>query len=150
MKKTITVEASQAKAFKVFTANFDNWWPRENKIGRTALKQAVLEPRNGGRWYEVGEDGSECDWGTVLAFEPTARLLLAWQISATWQYDPTFVTEVEVRFIEEGPKRTRVELEHRNLDRYGETAGTMRDVFASPNGWGGILARFGKLAAENS
>jgi hypothetical protein len=146
MKKTITVEASQAKAFRVFTERFDAWWPREHKIGRAALERAVLEPREGGRWYEVDVDGSECDWGRVLAFEPSARLLLAWQISAQWRFDPDFSTEVEVRFIPESPTRTRVELEHKHLERYGDQAGTMRDTFSSPAGWSGLLARFADAA----
>ena len=150
VRKTIVVEAAQARAFKVFTEGFDRWWPREHKIGKATLKRAVLEPRAGGRWYEIGEDGSECDWGKVLAYEPPNRLVLAWQITATWQFDEAFVTEVEVRFISEGEKRTRVELEHRNLDRYDAHEVEIRKAFESPGGWGGILERFGQAVAKET
>lgn len=142
VKKSIVVNASQAKAFKVFTEGIDSWWPRAHKIGAAPLKRAVLESKAGGRWYEIGEDGSECNWGKVLAFEPPGRLLLAWQITATWQYDEALMTEVEVRFVPEGDKRTRVELEHRNLERFGTQAAELFKVFDSPQGWGGILEGF--------
>jgi uncharacterized protein YndB with AHSA1/START domain len=150
VKKTVVVEAGQARAFKVFTEQIDAWWPREYKIGQTAMKRAVLEPRTGGRWYEQDEDGTECNWGKVLAYEPPGRLVLAWQITGTWQFDANFVTEVEVRFISEGEKRTRVELEHRNLDRYGPGASEARNTYDSPNGWGGVLGRFSEQVAKEA
>jgi uncharacterized protein YndB with AHSA1/START domain len=148
VRKQIVVAASQAHAFRVFTNGIERWWPREHHIGKAPMKSAVLEPRVGGRWYEIGEDGSECNWGKVLAWEPPARLLLAWQITASWQYDPDFVTEVEVTFSAEGPKKTRVVLEHRNLDRFGEAAPAMRNALDSPGGWTGTLDLFGRVASE--
>lgn len=142
----IVVAAPPERAFAVFVEQHDSWWPREYHIGTTEVDRVVIEPREGGRWFEVGRDGRECDWGRVLAFEPPRRLVLAWQISAGWAYDPELVTEVEVRFVPEGDGRTRVELEHRGLERMGERAAEVRAIFSSPNGWPGIMARYAALA----
>lgn len=146
VKKQIVVEAPQERAFRVFTEKLDVWWPRTHKIGATPLKRAVLEPRLQGRWYEIGEDGSECDWGKVLVWEPPARLVLAWQINHQWKYDPQLLTEVEVRFIADGSARTRVELEHRKLEAFGEAADMMRGIFESDSGWGGMIAAYATAA----
>jgi uncharacterized protein YndB with AHSA1/START domain len=113
VRKELTIKASQARAFRTFTELIDEWWPRSHHIGKVELKKAVLEPRQGGRWYEIGVDGSECNWGRVLVWDPPARLILAWQINADWQYDPNLVTEVEVNFVQEGPNLTRFTLEPR-------------------------------------
>ncbi|PTL86008.1 ATPase [Vitiosangium sp. GDMCC 1.1324] len=147
VKKEIVVEAPQERAFRVFTEGIGRWWPREHHIGKAELKEVVLEPRVGGRWFERGVDGSECLWGKVLVYEPPRRVVLAWQINAQWQYDETFSTEVEVLFSPEGPKRTRVELEHRDLERFGDQQETIRKAFESGGGWAGILAEYQKLAA---
>jgi uncharacterized protein YndB with AHSA1/START domain len=109
---------------------------------------AVIEPRVGGRWYERGDDGSTCDWGRVLAWEPPSRLVLSWEISADFQYDPNLKTEVEVRFITEGKDGTRVELEHRYLDRYGARRDQVRRIFDSDAGWKGLLEAFAARASE--
>jgi uncharacterized protein YndB with AHSA1/START domain len=146
VRKELVVEAPQERAFRVFTEGINRWWPRAHHIGKAELKEAVLEPRAGGRWYERGVDGSECLWGKVLVYEPPRRLVLAWQINAQWQYDETLSTEVEVRFTSEGPKRTRVELEHRDLERFGEQQEQIGKAFES--GWSGILAEFQKVAAQ--
>jgi uncharacterized protein YndB with AHSA1/START domain len=143
----IVVEAAQETAFRVFTEGMNTWWPRAHKIGKAALKTAVLEPKVNGRWYEIGEDGSQCEWGKVLAWEPPKRLLLAWQINGQWQYDPKLVTEVEIAFKAEGAQRTRVELEHRNLDRFGDAAEMVRKAFDAPDGWAGSLRDFAKAVA---
>lgn len=145
IRKQIMVEAPQERAFRVFTQNIDAWWPREHHIGKAELKSAMLEPRSGGRWYEVGVDGSECEWGKVLVWEPPQRLVLAWQITSEWQYDAKFLTEVEVRFTAEGPKRTRVDFEHRNLERFGKAAQKQREMM--DGGWGKMLVDFAKHAA---
>ncbi|MFF4958808.1 SRPBCC family protein [Streptomyces sp. NPDC001222] len=147
VRRSVTVQAPIEKAFAVFTQGFDGWWPRNHKIGENDLKQAVLEGKEGGRWYEIDADGSECDWGRVLAWEPPTRLVLAWQIDATWKFDPELVTEVEIRFVSEGPGRTRVELEHRDLDRFGEAQEQARAAFDSPGGWAGLLEAFAEAAA---
>ena len=145
--KQIVVEASQAHAFRVFTDGIDRWWPRQHHIGTSPLKRSVVEPRRDGRWYAICEDESECDVGKVLIWDPPHRLVLAWQIDAQWRYDPTFVTEVEVTFVVEGPKKTRVELEHRDLERYGIAGPTLRKTIDAPGGWGGILKAFARVAA---
>jgi uncharacterized protein YndB with AHSA1/START domain len=146
VKKQLLVNASAERAFEVFTAGIDRWWPREHHIGKSPLKRAVLEEKAGGRWYSVCEDGSECEIGKVLSWEPPHRLLLAWQITAAWVFDPQFVTEVEVTFSPLGPKQTRVEMEHRDLERYGEAAVELRKAIDSPGGWGKIMAEFAKAA----
>lgn len=146
LRRTITVEAPIERAFSVFTDGFDTWWAREYHIGATEMERAVLEPGVGGRWYERGVDGSECDWGRVLVWEPHTRLVVAWQIGADWRYDPGFVTEVEVHFVAEGPGRTRVELEHRDLDHFGDAAQAMGDTFDSPGGWDGLLQSYARAA----
>ncbi len=141
VRKTITVEAPAAIAFRVFTDSMDRWWPRSgHHISPAGLKQAVLEGREGGRWYEVDINGTECDWGRVLEWDPPTRLVLAWQIDATWHYNPHLVTEVEIQFVAEGPDRTRVELEHRNLERFGDA---MENIRAGLDlGWHNLLAAF--------
>jgi uncharacterized protein YndB with AHSA1/START domain len=147
VRHSITVETSQENAFATFTSGHDRWWPREFHIGGAELEEAVLEGREGGRWYERDVDGSQCDWGKVLVWEPPSRLVLAWQITGEWAYDGDILTEVEVRFIPEGPDRTRVELEHRGLDAYGDGMDQMRDHFDS--GWPGILQGFAAAAAAS-
>jgi uncharacterized protein YndB with AHSA1/START domain len=118
VRKVVSVQAPREVAWRVFTEQMATWWPLAMyKIGKAAAVDAVIEPRVGGRWYERGEDGTTCDWGRVLAWEPHARLVLTWDITADWQYDPALQTEIEVRFIAEGEAGTRVELEHRRLDR---------------------------------
>jgi uncharacterized protein YndB with AHSA1/START domain len=148
VRHSITVEAPQEKAFAVFTDGFDRWWPRSHKIGREALEQAVLEGREGGRWYERDTDGSECDWGKVLVWEPPSRLVLAWQITGEWAYDADFLTELEVTFVPDGPNRTRVEVHHRGLEAYGDQEDEMRRQFNSPGGWSSLLEAFAAAASE--
>jgi uncharacterized protein YndB with AHSA1/START domain len=149
VRKVIKVNASAEVAFDVFTAGMTRWWPATHSINPTKskLKETVMEPRAGGRWYEKGEDGTQCDWGKVLAWEPPTRLLLAWQIDGQWRYDPKLVTEIEVRFTPEGAGLTRVELEHRNLERFGDSAEAVRNAIDSTGGWGGLLESFAQAAA---
>lgn len=149
VRKVVTVEAPQAIAWRVFTEGMSTWWPlAQYKIGRAKAVAAVVEPFAGGRWYERGEDGSTCDWGRVLAWEPPARLLLTWDIGADWKHDPDLGTELEIRFIVEGQGRTRVELEHRRLDRYGARRDEMRAIFDKGGDWGRLLAQFAEVAAD--
>jgi uncharacterized protein YndB with AHSA1/START domain len=147
VRHSITVAASQEKAFAVFTEGFDRWWPRSHKIGPEALEQAVLEGREGGRWYERDTDGSECEWGKVLVWEPPSRLVLAWQITGEWAYDADFLTEVEVTFVPDGPNRTVVEVQHRGLEAYGDQEDEMRRQFNSPGGWSSLLEAFAEAAS---
>ena len=148
IRKAITVRSSQERAFAVFCEQMGSWWPLADKsIGTAKAETAVVEPRAGGRWYERGIDGSECEWGRVLVYDPPSRLLLDWQISAEWSYDPALHTELEVRFFAEDGQHTRVELEHRGLaDAYGAGAHQMHAIFDSPGGWTGILTGYAEAA----
>jgi uncharacterized protein YndB with AHSA1/START domain len=150
VRKTITVAATQARAFQVFTSGISSWWPlQSHHIGAVAAKSTVIEPRVGARVYEIGVDGSECNWGRVRVWDPPQRLVFAWEINAEWKHDVKVASEVEVRFIVEGPKQVRVELEHRKLECYGVRALEMRGQFDSPGGWAGILATYGKAAGTS-
>jgi uncharacterized protein YndB with AHSA1/START domain len=142
--RTITVRASQDRAFEVFTEQFSSWWPREYHIGTAELADFIVEPKAGGRWYEVGVDGTECDTGRVTAYEPPRRVILAWHLDGEWRYDPdpAHASEVEVRFIAEGDDSTRVELEHRGFERHGEGAAAVRGGVDSPGGWDFCLSAY--------
>lgn len=147
VRKVIGVQAPQDVAWRVFTEKMGAWWPLATyKIGKADAVDAVIEPRVGGRWYECGNDGSTCDWGRVLEWEPHSRLVLSWDISADWQPDPDLKTEIEVRFIVETKDRTRVELEHRKLDRFGARRDEMRRIFDTEGDWGRLLESFARLA----
>jgi uncharacterized protein YndB with AHSA1/START domain len=147
VRKTVRVNAGAARAFEVFTAGLTRWWPRSHSIGKGPLQDAVIEPRAGGRWYERSEDGSECEWGKVLVWEPPTRVVLAWQIDTQFKYDPSVISEVEVRFIAESPSLTVVELEHRNIDRLGTDPEEFRNKVDAPNGWSAILELYAAYAA---
>ena len=144
VRQSVTVRATPAAAFAIFTDDFDSWWPRSHHIGRSPMKKAFVEGRAGGRCYTLQEDGTECDWGTVLVWEPPRRLVLAWQIGAGWQYEPDLAkaSEVEVQFAALADGRTRVDLEHRGFERMGPAGDAMRSAVDSPNGWTGTLALY--------
>lgn len=148
VRKELLVKASQERCFRTFTAGLDKWWPRDHHIGKSPLKEFMMEPRVGGRWYSVCEDGSEVDVGRVLVWEPPGRLVLTWQITAAWAFDPDFVTEVELRFVAEDAKRTRVFLEHRKLEAYAAEAEAMRKTFDADDAWVRTLDLFAKSAEE--
>jgi uncharacterized protein YndB with AHSA1/START domain len=148
VRKVVSVDAPAAVAWRVFTEKMGTWWPLASyKIGKAAAVDAVIEPHVGGRWYERGDDGSTCDWGRVLEWEPPSRLVLSWDINADWQPDAALKTEIEVRFIPDGENLTRVELEHRRLDRYGARRDEMRRIFETEGDWGRVLALFARAAA---
>jgi uncharacterized protein YndB with AHSA1/START domain len=146
VRTAITVATSQQRAFEVFTARFGTWWPKEYSIGEADMANFVLEPKVGGRWYEVGVDGKQCDTGRVTAFEPPERVVLAWHLNENWQYDPdpAHASEVEVRFIAEDLQHTRVELEHRAFERHGAGAQAVHD--GVDQGWSYCLDLFAKQA----
>ena len=151
VRKVVNVQAPQQVAWRVFTEKMATWWPLAHyKIGKANAVDAVIEPHVGGRWYERGEDGSTCDWGRVLVWEPQSRLVLSWDISADWQPDPELKTEIEIRFIPVSKDATRVELEHRRLDRYGARRDEMRKIFDSTGDWGKLLAGFANAAAAQA
>jgi len=137
VRESIVVEAPVERAFTVFTEDIGSWWPPEHHILEAELAEMVFEPRAGGHVYDRGVDGSECRWARVLAYEPPNRVVFSWDIDLRWQIeaDPDRTSEVEVRFIPEGADRTRVELEHRNIDRHGDGWERMRDAVGSPDGW---------------
>jgi len=144
VQKTVTVNTGVQHAFSVFTEQIGRWWPLEKAhIGAQPAQTAILEPRVGGRWYERAADGAECDWGRVLVWDPPGRLVLAWEINSEWKHDVLVQTVVEVRFIPQGPTTTRVELEHRDLEAYGEKAAAMQDHL---QGWATVLEGFVTLA----
>lgn len=147
IRKHVTVQATPASAFEVFTARMTRWWNPTYSIGGQPFAAVVIEPREGGRWYERDAQGAECEWGRVVAWEPPERLVLDWQISGDWRPDSTVHTELEIRFVAEGPTTTRVELEHRDLEALGAQAEAMRAAFDSPDGWAGLLDRFAKEAS---
>jgi uncharacterized protein YndB with AHSA1/START domain len=144
--KSVTVKASPARAFEVFTKHHDTWWPRTHHIGKASMTRSTVECLAGGRCYSSHEDGSERDWGRVLVFEPPTRLVLAWMITHEWGYNPdiTKASEVEVLFtgLEDG--MTRVELTHRNFERMGPGALEMRTAVAG--GWLKIMELFAACA----
>jgi hypothetical protein len=133
--KDIIVKVPQDYAFNIFANNMGKWWPESHHIGATAFDEVVCEPKAGGRWFEKGQDGAECDWGKVLAYEPSGRLLLKWQLNKKFEYDPNLHTEVEVLFHVIGPEETRVTLEHRKLENYGDDGPEMQRVFNQDNAW---------------
>ena len=134
---SIVVQAPIERAFDVFTRDMGRWWPSTHHILEAELAEMVFEPRVGGYIIDRGVDGSECRWSRVLAYEPPLRVVFSWDINLTWQpeTDPARASEVEVRFVSEAPDRTRVELEHRHIDRHGEGWEGMRDAVGSPGGW---------------
>jgi uncharacterized protein YndB with AHSA1/START domain len=136
-RSSIVVEAPLERAFSIFTEEIGSWWPPEHHILESELAEMVFEPRQGGHVYDRGVDGSECRWARVLAYEPPERVVISWDINLQWQIesDPAKTSEVEVRFTSEAPERTRVELEHRHLDRHGEGWEGMRDAVGSAGGW---------------
>ncbi len=149
VQKTLLLNVPQKRAFEVFTEQHGSWWPlTTHHIGASPAQTAIIEPRVGGRWFERAANGVETDWGRVLVWEPPQRIVLSWDIGTDWKYDAKLGTEVEVRFVPEGPETTRVELEHRHLERYGAQAKTMQTVFSSENGWPGILRSFTGAATK--
>jgi uncharacterized protein YndB with AHSA1/START domain len=151
VRKALHVKAPREIAWRVFTEKMGTWWPLAHyKIGKATAVDAVIEPRVGGRWYERGDDGSTCDWGRVVLWEPPARLVLTWDIDAKFQYDPSLNTEIDVRFIALSTTETRVELEHQRLDRYGARRDEMRRIFDTEGDWGKLLARFAAAATSGS
>lgn len=146
--KTVTVNAGQERAFTVFTEKFFTWWPKSHHIGDADLADAVIEPKVGGRWYERGTDGAECDWGSVLAYDPPNRVVLSWHLQGDWGYDPdpARASEIEVTFVAESESRTRVELTHRHIERHDVPEKVVAGV-DSPGGWHGILAGYAAAVA---
>ena len=148
VRKTITVRTDINNAFRVFASEMDSWWPRTHHIGKSPMTRVIVEPRTGGRLYSQQEDGSDCDWGQVLSWEPPTRFLFAWMITHTWGYEPDLAksSEVEVTFTSLGDRSTRVDLEHRHFERMGDGAAAMRAGVDNPDGWNGLMQLFANKA----
>jgi uncharacterized protein YndB with AHSA1/START domain len=138
----IEVVAPIEHAFRVFTEGFDSWWPRDHHIGRAEMAVAILEPRVGGRWYELGVDGTECEWGMVLAWDPPRHVAVSWHLDGEFRFDPgrERASRVDIHFERRDADRTRVILVHSGLDRHGDTWHLLRDRIS--RGWPTDLRRF--------
>lgn len=147
VRKSLVVNADIATAFEVFTARMDSWWPKSHGIGSAPLVETIIEPFVGGRWLTKHADGTEASPGHVLVWEPNQRIVFSWEVTAQWKPATKSLSEIEVRFVAEGPGRTRVDVEHRDFDRMGATDGAkMRhDV---DNGWPGLLALYAQAVDQ--
>jgi uncharacterized protein YndB with AHSA1/START domain len=144
VRSSVLVDVPIDRAFTVFTEDIGSWWPPEHHILEAELESMIFEPRAGGHVYDRGVDGSECRWARVLAYEPPRRVVISWDINTQWKLetDPARTSEIEIRFISESPRQTRVELEHRNIHRHGGGWEQIHGAVGSPEGWNGGLARF--------
>jgi uncharacterized protein YndB with AHSA1/START domain len=149
VRKTLSVSVPIERTFRAFTEEMGAWWPATHHIAKEAFADIRIEQRNGGRWYERAADGSECEWGRVLAWEPPHRVTFSWHLQPGWKYDPDpeKASEVEIRFFAEGAGKTRVELEHRRLERHGANWKQIRTAVDSPGGWTSVLEQFAKAVA---
>jgi uncharacterized protein YndB with AHSA1/START domain len=149
VRHEVVVEAPIERAFSVFTKGFGSFKPPEHNMLGVDIAETVFELREGGAVYDKGVDGSECRWARVLAYEPPNRVAISWDISPQWQIeaDPAKTSEVDVRFIAEAPNRTRVELEHRNIDRHGDGWEDVREGVNGDDGWPLYLRRFADVVA---
>lgn len=147
VRREIVVDASRAKAFAVFTERFGDFKPPEHNLLGAPIAETVFEPHVGGHIYDRAADGSECHWARVLVFEPPERVVFSWDIGPTWQLETDLenASEVEVRFVAESPERTRVELEHRKLDRHGPGWESVADGVGHDQGWPLYLQRYAAL-----
>lgn len=147
VQSSIVVAAPIGRAFAVFTTGIGSWWPREHHLLESELAEMVFEPRVGGHVFFRGTDGEECHFSRVLVFDPPRRVVFSWDIDPAWRLEPdrARTSEIEVKFTPEAPDRTRVELEHRNLDRHGDGWEQIRDAVGSPGGWPLSLGNFARL-----
>jgi len=152
VRHSVVVDAPIEKAFKVFTEDFGRFKPPEHNLLGVEIAETVFEGQVGGYLLDRGTDGSECRWARVLAYEPPNRVVISWDISPYWQVEPDHAktSEVEVRFIAESPTRTKVVLEHRNLDRHGEGWEGVREGVDGEQGWPLYLHRYSRLFGERS
>ena len=148
-KRTMLVNVPIERAFKVFTEKMGAWWPASHHVGGTPFKDILMDRRTGGRWYEINAEGQECIWGSVLAWEPPNRVVLSWHLQPDWSVnmDMARSSEVSMEFVSEGPEKTRLEFEHRHLERHGAGWEKMRAEVGSDGGWPMILELYLKAAA---
>jgi len=147
IKHSVVVNAPLDKAFRVFSERFGDFKPREHNLLAVPIVETVLETRVGGHIYDRGEDGTECKWATIVAYEPPTRIVFTWNIGPTWQLepDPAKRSEVEVRFTAESDDRTRVDLEHRHLERHGDGWPSVAAGVGGDGGWPLYLTRYAEL-----
>lgn len=150
VRRQVVVDVPIDRAFEVFVERFGDFKPKEHNLLGAPITETRFEPHVGGHIYDRAEDGSECRWARVLAYEPPHRVVFSWDISPSWQIeaDRANASEVEVRFVAETPERTRLELEHRNLDRHGPGWESVRDGVGDEAGWPLYLARYADVVAE--
>lgn len=153
--KSVRVKAPIERAWSVFVEQMEAWWPATHHIGKTPFVAIFVEPRVGGRWYERNAEGQLCDWGTVLLWDPPHRVTFSWHLgpghdSPDWvaDMDMTKSSEVEIRFTKEDLGTTLVELTHSKLERHGQGAEQLREMFDGPGAWSGILEHFAKKFEE--
>jgi len=151
VRRHVVVDVSVERAFTAFVEQFGDFKPKEHNLLGAPITETRFEPHVGGHIYDRAADGSECRWARVLAYEPPDRVVFSWDISPHWQLeaDEANASEVEVRFVAESPDRTRVELEHRNLDRHGPGWEGVRDGVANDAGWPLYLARYTEVVAAS-
>ena len=149
VRKSVHVKVPLAHAFEVFTSGLTRWWPRDHGIGKKPIAKVFLEPRLGGRWLEIAQDGTQTSAATIIVWEPPHRFVLLWQINAQWKPDVTMKSEVDVRFIADGAEATHVELVHHRFETMGAEAGASmrKDV---DGGWPGLLQRFVEETGRNT
>jgi uncharacterized protein YndB with AHSA1/START domain len=145
VRKTVHVKAPITHAFEVFTAGLTRWWPANKGISRKPIKKVLMEPRLGGRWLEIAEDGTETVVATIIQWDPPHRVVLVWQVNAEWKPDASMSSEVDVRFSADGPGATTVELLHHKFETMGTEAGASMRKDVS-GGWPGLMERFAAVA----
>jgi len=146
IRRGVSVGVAQERAFDLFAEDMTSWWPAEHHIGSAPIAEIVIEKEAGGRWFTRHQDGTETSTGYVVTYDRPHRLVVTWQIGNDWTYHEDLVTTIEVRFEAEGPDRTRVELEHRDLAAYGDEAETMKKIFEAPDAWSRTVERYAESA----
>jgi uncharacterized protein YndB with AHSA1/START domain len=148
VRKIVSVKAPIAHTFEVFTGGLTRWWPVNHGVGKKPIQKVLMEPRLGGRWFEIAEDGTETPVATIIVWDPPHRLVMLWQVNAEWKPDSSMKSEVEVRFTAEGAETTRVELLHHRFETMGAEAGASmrKDV---DGGWPGLIERFVREAEQS-
>jgi hypothetical protein len=151
VRKSVRVQTGAQRAFSVFVEQMETWWPATHHIGNTPFQAIFIEPRVGGRWYERNVKGEDCTWGWVLAWDPPHAVRLSWHVgpghdSPDWKFDPdtSRASELEIRFLPQGPHSTLIELEHSKLERHGEGYEQLRALFDGPGAWVSILEQFAR------
>lgn len=152
VRREAVVHAPLEQAFTTFVERFGDFKPREHNLLDAPIASTVFEPHVGGHIYDRAEDGTECRWARVLAYDPPHRVVFSWDIGPTWQLetDPAHTSEVEVSFTSEAPDRTRVALEHRHLERHGPGWESLSDGIAQDQGWPRYLTRYAALLDEDT